>query len=48
MSSNIDGIPIEVKPIIKEFTDIFYDELQRGLPPLRNFEHQIYLVPGVA
>ncbi|RDX83841.1 hypothetical protein CR513_35193, partial [Mucuna pruriens] len=30
----------------KEFIDIFPDEVQHGLPPLRGIEHQIDLIPG--
>ena len=32
--------------LIKEFEDVFPDELPKGLPPLRGIEHQIDLIPG--
>ncbi|KAJ8767539.1 hypothetical protein K2173_017608 [Erythroxylum novogranatense] len=35
------------KEISNEYSDVFPDELPKGLPPLRGIEHQIDLVPGV-
>ena len=32
--------------LIKEFEDVFPNELPKGLPPLRGIEHQIDLIPG--
>ncbi|XP_057543823.1 uncharacterized protein LOC130823208 [Amaranthus tricolor] len=32
--------------LIKDFKDVFPDELPNGLPPLRGIEHQIDLIPG--
>ncbi|XP_021744059.1 uncharacterized protein LOC110710103 [Chenopodium quinoa] len=32
--------------LIKDFEDVFPDELPEGLPPLRGIEHQIDLIPG--
>ncbi|XP_057529799.1 uncharacterized protein LOC130808337 [Amaranthus tricolor] len=32
--------------LIKDFEDVFPDELPIGLPPLRGIEHQIDLIPG--
>ena len=36
----------KIRPILVEFTDVFPNELPKGLPPLRGIEHQIDLVPG--
>ncbi|XP_021767609.1 uncharacterized protein LOC110731999 [Chenopodium quinoa] len=33
---------------IKDFEDVFPDELRKELPPLRGIEHQIDLIPGAA
>lgn len=35
----------EIRPLLQEFSDVFSDELPQGLPPLRNIQHQIDLVP---
>ncbi|XP_021757872.1 uncharacterized protein LOC110722889 [Chenopodium quinoa] len=32
--------------LIKDFEDVFPDELPKGLPPIRGIEHQIDLIPG--
>ncbi|KAH9668899.1 hypothetical protein KPL70_021564 [Citrus sinensis] len=45
--SNSDSkIPEAVTPIIAEFQDLFPNELPQGLPPLRDIQYQIDLVPG--
>lgn len=36
----------EVRPILKEFEDVFPDELPHTLPPRRNVDHRIELEPG--
>ena len=41
-SSETVEIPEEVKPVLKEIEDVFPEEL----PPLRDIQHQIDLVPG--
>ncbi|XP_078437647.1 uncharacterized protein LOC144708269 [Wolffia australiana] len=38
----------EVEALISEFGDIFPDELPGGLPPMRNIQHAIDLVPSAS
>ena len=39
-------IPKEVEPIMAEFVDVVPEEIPHGLPPMRDIQHQIDLVPG--
>jgi hypothetical protein len=39
-------IPSPLLSLLKEFQDVFPDELPHGLPPLRGIEHRIDLIPG--
>ena len=39
-------IPLEVAPILKEFAQVFPDELLNQLSPMRDIQHAIDLVPG--
>ncbi|XP_078436641.1 uncharacterized protein LOC144707413 [Wolffia australiana] len=38
----------KVKALISELRDVFPDELPGGLPPMRNIQHEIDLVPGAS
>ncbi|XP_073107199.1 uncharacterized protein [Elaeis guineensis] len=42
------SLPPQMKEILKEFIDVFPEELPKGLPPIRGIEHQIDLIPGFA
>ena len=42
----LTNIPPSLLSILKEFEDVFPDELPPGLPPLRGIEHRIDLIPG--
>ncbi|XP_019168246.1 PREDICTED: uncharacterized protein LOC109163967 [Ipomoea nil] len=39
-------IPCELHSLLKEFSDVVPEDLPDGLPPLRDVQHQIDLVPG--
>ena len=38
--------PVEVQAILNEFSDVFPKDLPGGLPPSRELDHRIELVPG--
>ena len=39
-------IPKEVELILEEFVDVVPEEIPHGLPPMRDIQHQIDLIPG--
>ena len=39
--------PVQVQAILNEFSDVFPKDLPSGLPPSRELDHHIELVPGV-
>lgn len=41
-------IPEIIQKLIKEFQDVFPEEMPAGLPPLRDIQHQIELTPGAS
>ncbi|KAK1694572.1 hypothetical protein QYE76_011269 [Lolium multiflorum] len=45
-TNDITNIPSSLLSLLKEFQDVFHDELPHGLPPLRGIEHRIDLIPG--
>lgn len=38
--------PPHIRPLLHEFSDVFPKELPNALPPLRDIQHQIDLIPG--
>ncbi|KAK1616641.1 hypothetical protein QYE76_022158 [Lolium multiflorum] len=42
----LTNIPSSLLSLLKEFEDVFPNELPHGLPPLRGIEHCIDLIPG--
>ena len=44
--SSIVNVPLEVENLLNDFVDMVPDELPSELPPLRDIQHAIDLVPG--
>ncbi|XP_077250030.1 uncharacterized protein LOC143889637 [Tasmannia lanceolata] len=42
---DIKTLPSHVKRVVEEYRDVFPDELPPGLPPMREIQHQIDLMP---
>nr|CAD40075.1 OSJNBa0085C10.28 [Oryza sativa Japonica Group] len=47
LRSRLNQITLEEIPIVREYPDVFPDDLP-GMPPKRDIEFRIYLVPGTA
>ena len=40
------SLPSVFVSLLKEFANLFLEEVLKGLPPLRRIEHQIDFIPG--
>ena len=45
-TNDMTHIPLPLLSLLKEYQDVFPEELPPGLPPLRGIEHRIDLIPG--
>ncbi|XP_077239771.1 uncharacterized protein LOC143880685 [Tasmannia lanceolata] len=41
-------LPELVRPLVEEFSDVFPEHLPPGLPPMRDVQHCIDLIPGAS
>ncbi|XP_057831555.2 uncharacterized protein LOC131042247 [Cryptomeria japonica] len=41
-------IPAKVEKLLKEYSDVIPDELPDGLPPKRDIQHHLDLIPGAS
>ena len=48
INQDISHFPKCIQTLLQEFKDIMPEELPIGLPPIRDIEHQIDLVPGAS
>lgn len=39
-------MPVEIKSLLHEFKEFVFDDLLKGLPPVRSISYQINLIPG--
>lgn len=44
----VTDIPLQVKYLLLEYEDIMLQQLLEGLPPMRDVQHHIDLVPGAS
>ena len=42
------SIPVEAAKALEEYVDVIQKELPNGLPPKRDFQHHIDLIPGAS
>ena len=47
-SKKVAKIPEAIQPLIKEFEELFINELPAGLPPIHDIQRCIDLVPGAS
>ena len=48
VSNDMTPLPLGVSNVLKEFGDVFLDEVPEGAPPLPENEHQIALILGTS
>ena len=46
VSNDMAPLSIGISTVLQDFGDVFPEEVPAGLPPLRDIEHQIDLIPG--
>ena len=47
-SNDLSPVPVPVQALLEEFQDVFPEEMPAGLPPSRNIQHRLDLVPRAA
>ncbi|XP_057793115.1 uncharacterized protein LOC131009724 [Salvia miltiorrhiza] len=45
-ANDLSSLPPSIHSVLQDYADVFPDETQHGLPPLRGIEHQIDFMPG--
>ncbi|GAV69898.1 hypothetical protein CFOL_v3_13398, partial [Cephalotus follicularis] len=45
---SVGEIPVKLKPILDEFSELVADDLPDQLPPIKDIQHHIDLVPGTS
>jgi hypothetical protein len=46
--TTMDDLPEEVRELLDNFADIVVDDLPNSLPPIKNINHHIDLIPGAS